>query len=398
MELRDQLQGTLGTAYALDHELRGGGMSRIFMATETADGRAVVVKVLPPEVAGSVSGARFHREIELAASLHHPHIVPLLSAGETSGLPYYTMPFVEGSTLRARLGADGALPLADALSIMIDVAEALAYAHAHGVVHRDIKPDNILLSDGSALVTDFGIAKAVSAATRLSTGPALTTRNSAIGTAGYAAPEQILADPATDHRADIYSFGAMAYEMLAGRPPFAKMRAPQLVQAQLHHAPTPVTEFRAELPPALAELVMRCLEKEAAKRPQQAEELVRTLRTAAVEGELPDIPAALLVPVVLGKTMALYVVAAITVALAARAAVDAAAVPPWLLTAVLVALAIGLPIVLVIAFVHYATRRAATESPAQSGDGRQAGLADKAEAMAGWVRRHFAASERREGL
>src|SRR5258705_3096806 len=151
-ELRDQLQGTLGAAYSLERELGGGGMSRMFVASETALGRTVVVKVLPPDLVGSVNMDRFRQEIRLAARLEHPHIVPVLSAGEMSGVPYYTMPFVEGQSLRERLRDTGALPLGETLSILRDVAKALAYAHAHGVVHRDIKPDNILLSGGVAVV------------------------------------------------------------------------------------------------------------------------------------------------------------------------------------------------------------------------------------------------------
>ena len=162
--MREQLQETLGTAYTLDRELGGGGMSRVFLAEETALGRQVVVKVLPQELLAGVNVERFNREILLAAKLQHPHIVPVLSAGETRGLPYYTMPFVEGESLRGRLARNVPLPIAETVSILRDVAKALAYAHQHGIVHRDIKPDNVLLTGGSATVTDFGIAKAITAA------------------------------------------------------------------------------------------------------------------------------------------------------------------------------------------------------------------------------------------
>ncbi|CAA9308523.1 MAG: Putative serine/threonine protein kinase, partial [uncultured Gemmatimonadaceae bacterium] len=164
-DLRAQLQAALGDAYAIEGELGGGGMSRVFLAEERALGRRVVVKVLPPDTGVGLSVERFRREIQLAARLQHPHIVPLLAAGDAGGVPYFTMPFVEGSSLRERLREAAApLPVRDAVRLLRDVASALAYAHESGVVHRDIKPDNVLVSHGSAMVTDFGVAKAVSSA------------------------------------------------------------------------------------------------------------------------------------------------------------------------------------------------------------------------------------------
>ncbi|HET7373671.1 MAG TPA: serine/threonine-protein kinase, partial [Gemmatimonadaceae bacterium] len=174
MDLRDQLQRTLGDAYQLERELGGGGMSRVFVAEERALGRKVVVKVLSPELAAGVSSERFAREIRVAARLQQANIVPLLTAGETLGLPYYTMPFVEGESLRQRL-ADGPLPISDAVSVLRDVARGLAYAHEQGVIHRDIKPENVLLSSGTAVVTDFGIAKAISASRTSGSAETLTS-------------------------------------------------------------------------------------------------------------------------------------------------------------------------------------------------------------------------------
>src|SRR5687767_12203298 len=214
MNLGQQLQNTLGTAYTLDRELGGGGMSRVFVADERRLNRKVVIKVLSPELAAGVSAERFEREIQLAASLQQANIVPILAAGDTDGLPFYTMPYVEGQSVRARLAANGPLPVADVVGILRDVAKALSYAHERGVVHRDIKPDNVLLSGGTAVVTDFGIAKAISAARAPSEGGTLTQLGTSIGTPAYMAPEQAAGDPNVDHRADIYSLGIMAFEML----------------------------------------------------------------------------------------------------------------------------------------------------------------------------------------
>src|SRR5438477_3496985 len=191
-------------------------MSRVFVAEEGALRRQVVVKVLPPELIAGVNADRFNREIQLAAKLQQAQIVRVLSAGQVDGIPYYTMPFVEGESLRSRLARDGALPVPQVVNVLRDVARALAYAHAHGVVHRDIKPDNVLLSGGTAVVTDFGIAKAISAARTSAPGATLTQVGTSIGTPAYMAPEQAAGDANVDHRADVYALGAMAYELLVG--------------------------------------------------------------------------------------------------------------------------------------------------------------------------------------
>ena len=185
MELRQRLQEALGTQYRITRELGGGGMSRVFLACEESLQRDVVVKVLPPELLAGVNAERFDREVLLAARLQHPHIVPVLTAGEMDGVPYYTMPFVDGASLRDRLAHEGALPIGEAVSILRDVARALAYAHERGVVHRDIKPANVLLSGGSAVVTDFGIAKAVAAARIALPGETLTGAGMSLGTPAY---------------------------------------------------------------------------------------------------------------------------------------------------------------------------------------------------------------------
>jgi serine/threonine protein kinase len=279
--LEQQLQAALGDAYVLERELGGGGMSRVFLAHESALGRRVVIKVLLPELAAGVSVERFRREIQLAAQLQHPHIVPLLSAGESEGLPYFIMPFVTGESLRARLTREGELPIAETVRILRDVVSALAYAHARGVVHRDIKPDNVLISSGVAVVTDFGVAKAVSVSAGSPTAGGLTSLGVALGTPAYMAPEQATASPHMDHRADIYAFGAMAYEMLTGTPPFSG-RSPQAVlAAHVVEEPPPIELRRPGVPPMLANLVRESLAKRPADRPQSAADVMNSLDSIA---------------------------------------------------------------------------------------------------------------------
>ena len=285
--LRDRLQSSLGAAYTLERELGGGGMAQVFVATDTALGRQVVVKVLSPETAEGMSAERFTREIRLAAALQHPHIVPVLTAGQTAdGLPYYTMPFVTGESLRARMER-GQLPLDEVLRVLRDVAEALDYAHAHGVVHRDIKPENVLLAGRIAVVADFGIAKAMSAARADAGTPALTLVGTSLGTPAYMAPEQAVGDH-TDHRADLYAWGMMAYELLAGAHPFAEKKTQrQLVAAQVAETPAPLDERRPGLPPGLGALVMACLAKDPSDRPADAAAVLAALASVTSGGGAP---------------------------------------------------------------------------------------------------------------
>jgi len=252
-------------------------MARVFTGTESALGRKVVIKVLPPEIAAGVKVERFKREIQFLARLNHPHIVPMLAAGGEGGLSYYVMPFMQGESLRARLLQRGALPQAEVVRTLREVASALTFAHEKGIVHRDIKPDNVLLIGGSAMVTDFGVAKALSVSTGDGDPNALTSLGIALGTPSYIAPEQATADPTTDHRADIYSLGAMAYEMLAGRTPFSARSPQAMLVAHISEQPVPLIERKPEISPALNSLVMRSLEKSPDERPQTATEIVTLL-------------------------------------------------------------------------------------------------------------------------
>ncbi|HEV8497947.1 MAG TPA: protein kinase, partial [Gemmatimonadaceae bacterium] len=283
MDLHEQLQHSLGSSYTLERELGGGGMAHVFLANETRLQRNVVVKVLSPDLAAGLSAERFEREIRLAASLQQANIVPVLSAGDMDGVPYYTMPYVIGESLRTLLTTRGGLPISEAVDILRDVARALSYAHAHGVVHRDIKPDNVLLSHGAAVVSDFGIAKAISvsqtAAREVAGKPTLTQVGTSIGTPAYMSPEQVAGDPDIDYRTDIYAFGCMAYELLAGHPPFSGASPQRVLAAHLNETPTPLRAVRVDTPAALASLVMRCLAKRAADRPASANELLQALST-----------------------------------------------------------------------------------------------------------------------
>ncbi len=259
MTLHDRLATALADRYAIEREIGRGGMAVVFLARDLKHERRVAVKVLRPEVSVAIGAERFLREIQIAAALQHPHILPLHDSGQAHGLLYYVMPYVEGESLRERLDRERQLPLTDALRIAREVADALSAAHAHGVVHRDIKPDNVLLSGGHAVVADFGIARAISAAG----GATLTTSGLAMGTPAYMSPEQAAGDQEVDGRTDIYALGCMVYEMLAGEPPFSGA-TPQAIMAR--HAverPPTLTIVR----PTVAPTVQRAIETALAKVP-----------------------------------------------------------------------------------------------------------------------------------
>ncbi len=286
-DLRQNLADVLGSAHRIVRELSGGGMSRVFLAEEVGLNRDVVVKVLSPDLVGEEFLARFEQEILQTARLQHPSIVPLLSVGTItypsgSRGPYYIMPYIRGETLRSRLLREGAMSAGTCQRVLRDVLEGLLHAHRHGVVHRDIKPENIFIAGGHAVVTDFGIARAL-------VGPRdanrVTLPGMVLGTPAYMAPEQAAGDSDTDHRADLYSIGVVAYELLAGRAPFVGLNTQQTLVAHARSVPPPLGPQRPDVTPELIDLVMKCLAKDPAERWQSADEMLRVL-----EGIRPSDP------------------------------------------------------------------------------------------------------------
>ena len=365
-ELRDRIQTALGTGYRVEEELGGGGMSRVFLASDVRLGRRVVVKVLPPELAAGASVDRFEREIHLAAGLQHPHIVPLLTAGSSDDLFYYIMPFIEGESLRTKLTREGELPVAEALRILRDVLDALAYAHRQHVVHRDIKPDNVLLSQGHALVTDFGVAKAVAESTGKST---ITSMGVALGTPLYMAPEQAAASRNIDQRADIYSVGVLAYEMLCGRTPFTGPTAQAVLTAHLTDAPEPCAQHRPAVPAALNLLVMRCLEKHPADRWQKADEMLPSVEAiltptgGTTPAEQPEISSGTQAAIKRAhplRVSALFGLASVGVLTIVYALLSVIGLPDWVLYGSIALLVVGLPVMLVTG--HHERERALARS------------------------------------
>ncbi|UCF41807.1 MAG: protein kinase [Gemmatimonadota bacterium] len=274
----ERITSALAGHYDIEREIGSGGMATVYLAHDARHDRHVALKVLRPELAATLGSERFLREIRIAAKLTHPHILPVYDSGEANGFLYFVMPFIDGESLRQKLAREGELPVGEAVRLARDVADALAKAHKQGVVHRDIKPDNVLLTEGHALVADFGVAKAVSAA---AADQEVTSSGMAVGTPAYMAPEQAAADPNIDHRADIYAVGALVYEMLTGRPPFEGTTSQMVLAAHVTETPTPVTHFRPSVPAPVAAVVMRCLEKKAADRWQSAAELRAQLDAVA---------------------------------------------------------------------------------------------------------------------
>ena len=336
-----RLQNALSGRYRVERELGAGGMATVYLAEDLKHHRPVAIKVLRPELAAALGSERFLREIEIAARLQHPHILPVHDSGEADGLLFYVMPYVEGESLAARIEREGALPADWTLRILREVSDALSYAHGRGLVHRDIKPDNILLSGQHALIADFGIARAV----HDTAGTTLTGTGMALGTPAYMAPEQASGD-VVDHRADLYALGVVAYEALAGEPPFRGRTAQAIIGAHLSQRPVPLSETRPGLSSALSAAVMRCLEKHPADRVQSAEELVHLLDAAAspsggytTVGAPAAAPSTRRVAVIFAATA--MVVLAITYGL-----MIGLGLPSWVFPAAVALLLAGLPVVL----------------------------------------------------
>ncbi|HWJ12995.1 MAG TPA: protein kinase [Gemmatimonadaceae bacterium] len=281
-EVLAKLREALAGRYEIERELGRGGMATVYLARDVQHDRPVAVKVLHPDLAASLGAERFQREIKLAAGLQHPHILGVYDSGNADGNLWFTMPFVEGQSLRDRLNREGQLPINEAVRICREAALALDFAHRHGVVHRDIKPDNILLIDGQAMVADFGIARAIGA----SGGESLTQTGMSVGTAGYMSPEQATGESRIDARTDVYALGCVLYEMLAGEPPFTGPTAQAVIARAITETPRPLTSVRQAITPKLANAVSRALAKAPADRPATAGEFARDLESA-VTVEIP---------------------------------------------------------------------------------------------------------------
>jgi tRNA A-37 threonylcarbamoyl transferase component Bud32/pimeloyl-ACP methyl ester carboxylesterase len=280
----EHLTAVFGGRYHVERELGVGGMATVYLARDVKHDRHVAIKVLRPELATSLGPERFLREIHIVAKLQHPHILGLIDSGEADGNLYYVMPYVTGESLRTRLARDGELPIAEAVWVLREIADALAHAHAQQIIHRDIKPENVMFSARHALVADFGIARAV---TEAAAGGTITATGIVVGSPAYMAPEQAASEPTMDHRADIYAFGVLAYEVLAGVPPFTAPSVVQLVSAHMMRPPDPLTRHRPSVPEALEEIVLKCLAKRPADRFQKAEEIVARL-DALLTGPLSE--------------------------------------------------------------------------------------------------------------
>jgi len=273
----DRISAALSGSYRIEREVGVGGMATVYLALDLKHDRKVALKILRPELTAAMGTDRFPREIHIIAQMQHPHILPLYDSGATGGFLYYVMPFVDGESLRAKLSRVGPLPINEAVRLLQEIADALSYAHARGIVHRDIKPDNVMLSGRHAAVTDFGVAKAVSA----SAGDKLTTVGIAVGTPQYMAPEQAMAETNIDHRVDLYALGVMGYEMLTGHPVFEATTAAGILSAHVLEQPKDVREWRANVPSILAEALLKCLAKNPADRWQSADELMAQLELVA---------------------------------------------------------------------------------------------------------------------
>src|SRR5262245_51414055 len=293
MRIAEQLSNALRDRYRIEREIGSGGMATVYLAHDVRHERFVALKVLNPELGAVLGVERFLAEIRVTAHLQHPNLLPLFDSGEANGLLFYVMPFVEGESLRARLTREKQLPMADAVHIAISVAGALDYAHAHGVVHRDLKPENILLQAGEPLVADFGIALAVSNAG----GARITQTGLSLGTPQYMSPEQATGDRGTDRRSDVYSLGAVLYEMLVGDPPHSASTSQAVIAKVLTDRPRGVRTLRSSVPPHVDATIQRALEKLPADRWGTAQEFADALAGRVIGATMPSMEVAESAPV-----------------------------------------------------------------------------------------------------
>ncbi|MGW8267386.1 MAG: protein kinase domain-containing protein, partial [Longimicrobiales bacterium] len=361
MKDQERLSEALADRYRIEREIGTGGMATVYLAEDLKHHRKVAVKVMAPELTTSLGPERFLREVEISARLDHPHIIPLYDSGEADGFLFYVMPFVEGESLRARLERERQLPLADAISIAREVADALSYAHNHDVIHRDIKPANILLAGGHARVADFGIAHAVTAAG----GDRLTATGIAVGTPAYMSPEQAAGGGDLDGRSDLYSLGCVLYEMLAGTPPFTGP-VESVVRQHLTVDPTPVTNLRPAVPPEVAAVLMRALAKTPADRFSPAAQFAEALRPKETGPLVPGVPPASGVRTDPVKAAGAFLLSAAALLSVTFVLVSVLGLPTWTLVGTAALLVAWLPIVL-------ATSRAEGKRVEAGGGGRGAG-------------------------
>jgi len=359
----DRLRDAIADRYRIEREIGRGGMAVVYLARDLRHDRRVAVKVLRPELAAALGKTRFHYEIEIAARLTHPHILPLYNSGESDDFLYYVMPYVDGETLRTRLDREEQLPIEDAVKIACEIADGLAYAHGCGIVHRDIKPGNILLAGGHAIIADFGIARAISAAG----GEGLTRTGVAVGSPVYMSPEQASGDERVDGRSDIYSLACVLYEMLAGEPPFSG-RTPQAVLVRrLTDSMVPICALRDTVPRALEEALSTALSNTPADRYLSADQFAAAIETAARRphgGELRGAPWRLgsAATTVVGAVVG-YLIASLLLFELAVTLTNHFGLPGWFLSGAMALALIGLPVLTITALVQTGPHRV----PARSG-------------------------------